>query len=85
MLWVVLIWLTFSLLGNNKEILHTNIVIREGETVAKLYPEIHGRWDRLQLKRFFRAHSDEMVKVQPGGYVFSGSYTHQQILDLFLA
>ncbi len=74
-----------SFLSSSKHAIHADILIREGETVAKIYPEIDGRWDRIQLKRFFRAHTDETAKIQPGGYVFSGSYTNQQILDLFLA
>jgi UPF0755 protein len=84
-LWCVCIWFLLTVFGSSKEKLHTNILIREGETVAKIYPEIEGRWDRIQLKRFFRAHGEEVAKVQPGGYVFSGSYTRQEILDLFLA
>ena len=58
----------------------------EWAAVAWIYSEIDMWWIKeIQLKRFMKWHASDLTKIQQWSYVFSWSYTPQEILDVFLA
>lgn len=58
----------------------------EWATVAGIYPEIDMWWiKKMRLKRFMQNHEADLRTIQQWSYVFSWSYTAQEMLDVFLA
>ena len=79
---IVLVFAVRSLHGSSYE-LQTTVTLWEGETVAEIYTDMNWK-ERLVLKRYFSKHEDSVLKIQPGSYVFSGTYAAADILDIFL-
>ncbi len=82
--YVIVLRIILSSLFGGKVKLDETIRLAPGETVAKVYDHI-GWMDRMKLKRYFHKHEEEVAAIQPGAYGFSGSYSFDELLDIFMA
>ena len=62
--------------------LNSPITIEKWENFSKIYDSL-GRLESNGLKLYIRKNKDDLKPVQPGTYIFSGSYTPWELVDLF--
>lgn len=64
--------------------IETTYVLREGQSMQPFYDDLSWR-ERFRLKWYLRRNPEVTTAIQPGTYVFSGSYSPREVVDVFLA
>jgi UPF0755 protein len=69
----------------NKKVAFTaEIKISQGDTIQKILQPLSSR-NKTRVKMYIRSHTIDFSKLEPGNYIFSGSYTRSNLIETILA
>lgn len=61
--------------------LDTTVLVQEGNTLSDVFDEISSWMTTLKLKRFLKKNPEIISTLQPGSYIFSGSYNFEDFFS----
>lgn len=75
-----MLWLNFF--GVDEVDLLEPVTIAPGETLSNIYTDM-SRAQSTAFKRYLRNHKEDLKTLQPGTYLFSGSYSPAEVIGIF--